>query len=250
MAIPELAINPLAERIVDLFLPQHSQSLEATQCTFMKFCEVHFLFMCFYYHWIRFLSRGGIFSEKTVYCDYTKLLIHQTWKLLGHTTTFSGAYSWVIFGTEVVPFKIMSHFRSGRCRLTWSDPTSRMRFTQEVPPGNPTRWVHRGALDKLWSQCHLHKNMIIDTFLFNYGYLQNDSPEKCLKNGSKNSYYINPSLRGKTAAQTLSEAIDNRWAQCIYMRPLSINRKKNQKTAIFQKIRYKRKIWPWPYMLF
>ena len=48
MAIPELAINPLAERIVDLFLPQHSQSLEATQCTFMKFCEVHFLFMgCF-----------------------------------------------------------------------------------------------------------------------------------------------------------------------------------------------------------
>ena len=42
MAIPELAINPLAERIVDLFLPQHSQSLEATQCTFMKFCEVNF----------------------------------------------------------------------------------------------------------------------------------------------------------------------------------------------------------------
>jgi len=40
MAIPELAINPLAERIVDLFLPQHSQSLEATQCTFMKFCEI------------------------------------------------------------------------------------------------------------------------------------------------------------------------------------------------------------------
>lgn len=47
MAIPELAINPLAERIVDLFLPQHSQSLEATQCTFMKFCEVHFLFIFF-----------------------------------------------------------------------------------------------------------------------------------------------------------------------------------------------------------
>jgi len=40
MAIPELAINPLADRIVDLFLPQHSQGADSSQCTFLKFCEI------------------------------------------------------------------------------------------------------------------------------------------------------------------------------------------------------------------
>ena len=40
MAIPELAINPLADRIVDLFLPMHAQGAESSQCKFLKFCEV------------------------------------------------------------------------------------------------------------------------------------------------------------------------------------------------------------------
>lgn len=40
MAIPELAINPLADRIVDLFLPHHSQGAESSKCTFLKFCEI------------------------------------------------------------------------------------------------------------------------------------------------------------------------------------------------------------------
>ena len=40
MAIPELAINPLADRIVDLFLPNHVNDSTSTQCKFLKFCEV------------------------------------------------------------------------------------------------------------------------------------------------------------------------------------------------------------------
>lgn len=40
MSIPELAINPLADRIVDLFLPQNSHGSESTICTFLTFCEI------------------------------------------------------------------------------------------------------------------------------------------------------------------------------------------------------------------
>ena len=43
MAIPELAINPLADRIVDLFLPNHVNDSTSTQCKFLKFCEVSIL---------------------------------------------------------------------------------------------------------------------------------------------------------------------------------------------------------------
>lgn len=40
MAIPELAINPLADRIVDLFLPNHVNDSTSAQCKFLKFCEI------------------------------------------------------------------------------------------------------------------------------------------------------------------------------------------------------------------
>jgi calcineurin B family protein 1 len=40
MAIPELAINPLADRIVDLFLPQSASDSSSTQCKFLKFCLI------------------------------------------------------------------------------------------------------------------------------------------------------------------------------------------------------------------
>jgi len=40
IAIPELAINPLADRIVDLFLPTNASDSSSTQCKFLKFCEI------------------------------------------------------------------------------------------------------------------------------------------------------------------------------------------------------------------
>merc|ERR1712189_19761 len=36
IAIPELAINPLADRIVDLFLPANASDSSSTQCKFLK----------------------------------------------------------------------------------------------------------------------------------------------------------------------------------------------------------------------
>ena len=37
LAIPELAINPLAERIIDLFIPPQ---IEEQICSFKRFCDV------------------------------------------------------------------------------------------------------------------------------------------------------------------------------------------------------------------
>ncbi|CBY22674.1 unnamed protein product [Oikopleura dioica] len=40
LAIPELAMNPLADKIVNLFLPGENNDATSTECGFLKYCEV------------------------------------------------------------------------------------------------------------------------------------------------------------------------------------------------------------------
>lgn len=40
LAIPELAINPLADKIVNLFLPIDAPGTDSAECSFTKFCEI------------------------------------------------------------------------------------------------------------------------------------------------------------------------------------------------------------------